>query len=447
MSPRCVLPYLLVALGGSVAWAAAPARPNVVVIVADDLGYADLGVQGCRDVPTPHIDSLARWGIRCTNGYVSGPVCSPTRAGLMTGRYQQRFGHEFNTGPVQQAGEEVGLPLGERTMAEYLKAAGYATGCVGKWHLGYAPAFHPLKRGFDEFYGFLGGAHSYLDSGVGTNHPILRGTQPVDEREYLTDALGREAVDFVRRHKERPFFLYLAFNAVHTPMHAVEKYRSRFPTIDDPQRQTFAAMLSAMDDAVGAVLAALRDAGVEENTLIFFLSDNGGPTPVNTSRNDPLRGRKGQVLEGGIRVPFLVQWKAQLPRGQVYEQPVVALDILPTALAAAAIAPPGDVPLDGVNLLPYLRGQRDAPPHEALYWRSGARRAVRSGDWKLVREGGQQWQLFHLGRDIGEANDLAAEHPDVVRQLTALYQAWDKQLAEPRWGSPQRPRPARPANP
>jgi arylsulfatase A-like enzyme len=419
---------------------AAPARPNIVFIAADDLGYAELGVQGCRDIPTPNIDSIAANGVRFTDGYVSCPVCSPTRAGWITGRYQQRFGHEFNPGPAQQADPNFGLPLSEVTLANQLKAAGYATGIVGKWHLGYRPEFHPQKRGFDEFFGFLGGAHPYLPT-PGAD-PILRGTQPVEEREYLTEAFAREALDFIGRHRNQPFFLYLSFNAVHAPLQATEKYLARFSQIQDQRRRTFAAMLSAMDDAVGQVLQRLREYKLEDNTLVVFISDNGGPTNNTSSRNDPLRGYKGQVLEGGIRVPFLMQWKARLPKGLVYREPVISLDIFPTVVAAAGASLPAN-PLDGVNLLPYLTGQSKGAPHHALYWRFGAQAAIRKGPWKMVRLADGQPQLYNLAEDIGESRDLASAQPAKLKELREDWEAWNRQLSPPRWQQGARARRAR----
>ena len=428
--------------GSSRAAEPTPRRPNIVILLADDMGYADAGVQGCKDVPTPNIDALAKNGVRCTNGYVSGPYCSPTRAGLLTGRYQQRFGHEFNPGGGKN--DTFGLPTSETTIADRLKAAGYATGLVGKWHLGSAAKFHPQKRGFDEYFGFLGGAHPYIP---GKGAPIFRGTTEVEEKEYLTDAFGREAVAYIDRNKEKPFFLYLAFNAVHTPMQATDARLKKFASIEDKTRRTYAAMLTAMDEAIGNVLGKLRAAGLEENTLIFFFSDNGGPTmpgtSVNGSRNDPLRGSKRTTLEGGVHVPFVVQWKGKLPAGKEYDRPIIQLDIQPTALAAAGVEVNPEWKLDGVNVLPHLDGSNTAAPHETLYWRLGEQMAIRQGEWKLVRydpnADGKKGKatpakLYNLVQDIGEATDLAATNPDKVKALEATWGQWSAQLAKPLWG-------------
>jgi arylsulfatase A-like enzyme len=415
-------------------------QPNIIVIISDDMGYADIGCHGCRDIETPNIDSIARNGIRFTNGYVSCPVCSPTRAGLATGRYQQRFGHEFNTGPPPGGlRENVGLPLTEVTIADVLKSAGYVTGAVGKWHLGMAPHFHPFKRGYDEFFGFLHGGHSYIDPGVGTWNPILRGTDQVDEKEYLTDAFSREAVAFVERHKDGAFFLYLAYNAVHTPMHGPERYKNSFKHISNNKRRIYAGMLTAMDEGIGALLAKLRELDIEQDTLLFFVNDNGGPTPANGSSNTPLRATKGTMYEGGIRVPFMVQWPRRLKAGQVYEHPVIALDILPTAAAAAAADLPRDRKIDGVNLLPHLTGRKEQQPHEILYWRRGQDHAVRKGNFKLVKTGGESG-LYDLVSDIGETKDLSKERPETVRQLQQAYDKWNAQMIEPVWTRQQRKR-------
>ena len=445
------LRFPLATLALLLACAAAPAadssrKPNVLVIVGDDMGYADVGVHGSKDIPTPHIDSIARAGVRCTSGYVTGPYCSPTRAALLTGRYQQRFGHEFNPGPNPATKAKPGMPTSETTMAQRLKAAGYHTALVGKWHLGNAEEFHPLNRGFDEFYGFLGGAHSYFPAQTPRN-PILRGREPVEEKEYLTDALAREAVAYVERHKASPFFLYLAFNAVHTPMHAPPKDLERFGHIADEKRRTYAAMMAAMDDAIGRVLAKVRDAGLEQDTLIFFFSDNGGP-PANASNNGPLRGHKASTWEGGVRVPFLVQWKGRLPAGKVCDAPVAQIDILPTALAAAGVSVKPEWKLDGVDLLPHFTGATASAPHDMLYWRFGNQMAVRAGDWKLVRArtnaaGGAARrgqvtpsQLYNLAADVGEQNDLAAKEPEKAKELEAAWAKWDARNQPPAWPAP-----------
>lgn len=428
--------------------------PNIVVIVSDDMGYADIGVHGSKDIPTPHIDALAKGGIRFTDAYVSGPYCSPTRAGLLTGRYPQRFGHEFNPEPAPSH-NEIGLPLGETTMADRLRAAGYRTALVGKWHLG-RDKFHPLERGFDEFFGFLGGAHSYIASNAAGPNPILDGREIVAETTYLTDAFADRAIDFIKRQKSRPFFLYLAFNAVHTPMHATEKHLARFPHIADKQRRAYAAMLSAMDDGIGRTLAALREGGLEEDTLIIFFNDNGGPsmagTSGNGSSNAPLRGSKRQTWEGGIRVPFIVRWKGRLLEGKTDRRPIIQLDVLPTALAAAGVESKPAGNFDGVNLLPFLTGKRSGQPHDALYWRLGENMAIRKGDWKLVKttEGPlhavdpafyndlSSAELYNLANDIGEKKNLAAAHPEKVKELTADWQRWNKELAKPLWAPASR---------
>ena len=418
-----------------------PRRPNVVVIVADDLGYADVGFHGCRDIPTPHLDALAASGAICTNGYVSGPYCSPTRAGLLTGRYQQRFGHEFNSG-----GPGGGLPVDQTTLADRLARAGYATGIVGKWHLGTKACFHPLERGFGEFFGFLGGAHTYWP---GRRSSILRDHEPVTEDEYLTDAFAREAVRFVERDHGRPFFLLLAFNAVHTPLEADDARLARFEAIADPRRRTYAAMLSAMDDAIGRVRTAIRDRGLERDTLVFFFSDNGGPTmpgtTLNGASNAPLRGSKRQTLDGGIRVPFVVSWPGTIPPGR-YDEPIIQLDVAPTALSAAGVDH-ADAAFDGVDILPQLTRRDPRPPHDTLYWRFGEQMAIRRGPWKLVRWGfnetrdpDETWpKLYDLAADPGESRDLAAAEPERVTELEAAWRAWDATLPRPTGRSGEQP--------
>ena len=416
------------------------AAPNILLIVGDDMGYADVGFHGCKEIPTPNLDALAASGMRFTNGYVTGPYCSPTRAGLLAGRYQQRFGHEFNPSG------NSGLPLGETTIANRLKAAGYSTGLVGKWHLGSQAAMHPQQRGFEEFFGFLGGAHSYVQSAG-----ILRGTTQVDELDYTTDAFGREACSYIAKHQGKPWFLYLAFNAVHTPMDATDDRLKKFAHIADRQRRTYAAMMLAMDENIGRVRQKLAETGQTQNTLVFFISDNGGPTmpgvTVNASRNTPLRGSKRTTLEGGIRVPFVISWPGRVQPG-VYEQPALQLDLTATALVAAGVAIQPEWKLEGVDLLPYLAGGKSGAPHDALYWRLGEQMAIRAGDFKLVRydnnadtltggrnQGVTAAKLYNLRADIGETRDLAAAMPEKVQQLQAQWDAWNVGNHAPLWGT------------
>jgi arylsulfatase A-like enzyme len=440
-----------------------PRKPNVIVVLADDLGYSDISLHGARDVATPFIDSIAKNGVRCTSGYVSAPYCSPTRAGLLTGRYQQRFGHEFNPALVKHGGMGQGLSVEERTFADWLRAAGYVTGLIGKWHLGEDEFLQPQRRGFDEFYGFLAGAHSYFETEDKNYGPLLRCAKgaktltpaplPEGEEKYLTRVLAEEACGFIQRNRERPFFLYLAFNAVHTPMHAPEKTEAAFAGESDPTRRTYLAMVKELDNAVGKVLARVRELNLEEDTLIFFLSDNGGPTTKfapNGSRNGPLRGSKGDTWEGGIRVPFLVQWKGKFPAGKTLPQPVISLDILPTALAAAGHAPKTEKRFDGVNLLPILHTPLTPAPlpageglkKRALFWRFGTQMAIRKGDWVLVRPsmGKKEYEaiaekamLFNLEKDIGQQKDLASQQPELVRSLQAEWDRWNAEMAKPRW--------------
>jgi arylsulfatase B len=442
--------WLITTAGLSMA-ATAKSRPNIVLIVADDLGYGELACQGNPEIPTPNIDSIAHNGVRFTNGYVTAPMCSPSRAALMTGRYQTRFGHEWTPIGAQNQDAGVGLPLTEITLADALKSAGYATCILGKWHLGGRPEFNPLRRGFDEFFGFANEGHYYVpppyrgvvshfrdqEYAYDDGNPLLRGATPVQEREYLTDAFAREAASFIERRRNQPFFLYLPFNAVHSPMQVPHKYVRRFRGMTTLHRWVFAGMLSAMDDAVGAVLTKLKQTGLEENTLIFFLSDNGGPTEELTSSNAPLRGGKGTLWEGGMRIPYLVQWKGRLPAGRREDRPVSSLDIFPTALAAAGVAPRTDRIIDGVNLLPYIERKNGSLPHQTLFWRHGGA-AFRDGNWKLIApqgltHGTPDWQLYDLSEDIAETRNLAVQMPDVVRRLAAEFEALNAQMVKPLW--------------
>jgi arylsulfatase A-like enzyme len=417
-------------------------RPNIIVILADDLGYADVGFTGCKDIPTPHIDHLARTGLRFTNAYVSHPFCSPTRAGLMTGRYQHRFGHENN--PRYDPRDEVaGLPTTEIPIANVLSDAGYVTGQIGKWHLGAAPKFHPLRRGFREQFGFIGGGHDYFQANLENPNareymiPIERNGKPVAESEYLTEAFSREAEAFVRRHARDPFFLYLAYNAPHTPLQVPDKYLDRVRGIADPIRRKYGAMVCAMDDGIGRLSAALDALKLNEDTVLFFLSDNGGPADVTHSDNHPFRGQKGQVYDGGIHVPFVARWPGHLPQGETYGSPVISLDIFPTAAAVAGARVPSGRPIDGVNLLPHITGKGSPAPHDLLYWRTGGGEqfAVRQGNMKLVKIGGHT-ELYDLEADIGESRDLSDARADVMKRLDAARERWDGQMMAPRFPNP-----------
>jgi arylsulfatase A-like enzyme len=424
------LAALMPTLAAATASGAESRKPNILVIVADDLGYGELSCQGNPEIPTPHIDAIASSGVRFTHGYVSGAYCSPTRAGLMTGRYQTRFGHEFNS-----VGDLLGLSRNEKTMPERLKPLGYATALVGKWHLGEKPGTLPMDRGFDEFYGTLNNT-AYFKPRAFIDSRVSRDVQEMKEPGYYTThAYAKRSVEWIEANKDKPWFLYLAFNAVHAPLQAPEEYLNRFEKIPDENRRTYAAMTAAMDDAVGQVMGKLRELKLEENTLVFFLSDNGGPTASTTSKNAPLRGFKITMWEGGIRVPFMVEWKGKIPAGRTDDRPVIQLDILPTALAAAGAPADPSRKLDGVNLLPFLTGVNTGRPHKTLYWRMGPQWAVRHGDFKLVaaREEGRILPpaLYDVVQDPGESKDLSAAHPEKVEELRTLWDKWDAEQAPP----------------
>ncbi|MBL9129712.1 MAG: sulfatase-like hydrolase/transferase, partial [Verrucomicrobiaceae bacterium] len=385
---------------------------------------------------------------RCTNGYVSHPFCSPTRAGIMTGRYQHRFGHENNPAWLPES-TTAGLSLAETTFPSLMKQAGYTTGAVGKWHLGAHPQFHPNKRGFDEYFGALGGGHVYFPDGKGGAEyqiPLNRNGKDEPQTKYLTDHFGDEAAAFVGRHagETGPWMLYLAFNAPHTPLQAPQEWIAKFSGITDKNRQIYAAMVATMDVAIGTVLTKLDETKQTENTLIYFVSDNGGPhlsarNLTDFTDNTPLRGAKGAVYEGGMRVPFLVSWPAKIKPG-TYGQPVIALDFLPTSLAAADSANLTPKNLDGVNLLPFLTGEKSGAPHETLFWRSGGpggNNAVRRGNLKLVRLGKAEPELYDLAADVSESKNLAAENPEIVKELTAAITEWEKGTIAPTFESPK----------
>ncbi len=419
-------------------------RPNILVIVADDLGYADLGFQGCKDIPTPHLDGLAKSGVRCTNGYVTHPFCSPTRAALLTGRYQQRFGHENN--PAWLPEDRVaGLPHSETPLPSVLRTKGYATGCVGKWHLGAHPSFHPNRRGFEHYYGALGGGHVYQDGLKGSNEytiPMDRNGVGEPLEGYITTVFGHEASEYIKRSQPKPWLLYLAFNAPHTPLQSTPELQQRVSHIENKERRDLAAMIVGMDDAVGEVLSTLDSTGQRDNTLVFFFSDNGGPISVTKANNSPLRNGKGSVYEGGIRVPFVVSWPRKLPKGTTFDKPVVSLDVFATSVALAGAANQPTEKIEGVNLIPYLSGQTNESPHETLFWRTGggATSAVRQGNWKLIGKRGEAAELYELGKDINEQNNLANSDRDKVKQLEKAYEEWNTKNVAPLFESPKQPR-------
>jgi arylsulfatase A-like enzyme len=358
----------------------------------------------------------------------------------MSGRYQQRFGFEFNT-----AGAAIthrlyrGLDPNVVTLADVMQKAGYATGMFGKWHLGTQPHLHPQSRGFDEFYGFLGGAHSFFAAkGEEPVHStILRGNTPLTESEYLTDAIARETVNFIDTNHQRPFFAYVPFNAVHTPIEATKKYQDRFPGESDPTRRDYYAMTSALDDAVGAIVGAIDRHELTNNTLVIFLNDNGGPIYTGVQSNGPLRLGKLFLFEGGVRVPMIVKWPGVVPAATEFDKTASSLDVFPTLCAAAGIELTEQIPLDGTNLIPYLSRKANGAPHESLFWSNGPNIAVRSGNWKLIQSHQNVW-LFDLVEDLGEKNNLAKSHPEKVKELQQAYRRWRSGMAKPAW--PSKPR-------
>lgn len=422
---RLLLAFLALSLS-----AFAADKPNVLILYLDDMGWAQPGCYGGKLAPTPNIDSLAKNGVRFTDGYVAACICSPSRVGLLTGRYQARTGHDANSNEGKNP-ETKNLLLSETTIAQRLKPLGYATGIFGKWHVGATSAeFLPANRGFDESFGTTGN--------LGDKMGFYQG------KEFIPDPAGapvtspiyaREANAFMERHRAEPWFLYVPFNAVHSPVVSSPEVKARFAQL--PKReQEYAALISEADDAVGAILTKLRELKLEENTLVFLVSDNGGASPL--AEMNGLRGRKWLLWEGGIRVTWLAQWKGRIPAGRVLETPVIQLDILPTALAAAGGAPQPDWKLDGTNLLPLMEGKAEKLDRDTLYWRFGVQYAVRQGDWKLVKAGlNQPVQLFNLKDDRNEKDDLAAKQPEKAKALQALWDAWNANNLPPRWVDPR----------
>jgi arylsulfatase A-like enzyme len=428
---------LLAVAGCATPMLAATGRPNIILILADDLGYGDLGFQGSKQIPTPNLDRLAAAGLVCSQAYVSSAVCSPSRAGLLTGRNQVEFGYDNNLDDTAtQPGFDPnfgGLPVTERTIAGRLRTAGYVTGIIGKWHLGSRPQFHPRRRGFDEFWGFLAGSHHYLPSAPGgrPEPDIECSFGPAGAITYLTDNITDQSIAFIRRHREQPFFLYAAYNAPHAPLEAREADLAKFAFISDKKRRTYCAMVARLDEQVGRLLDAVRTEGVAENTLIVFLSDNGGPVDQNASLNAPLNGQKGILLEGGMRVPFVLSWPGKLPTGRVYHPVISSLDLAPTFLRLAGAAETEFKGLEGVDLWSRLTGADTSAAHTELKWRFTISAALREGDWKLVRLPDRLPMLFNLSDDLSEQHDVALQNLDRTKAMLARLGDWDVRLPHP----------------
>jgi arylsulfatase A-like enzyme len=428
-------------------------RPNILLIFADDLGYGDVGYQG-GDVPTPYIDSIASGGVVFTDGYVTCPVCAPSRAGLLTGRYQQSFGFWDNIGPFRRNKDvEPGIPVDVPILSERLQKLGYTCGLFGKTHGGDAEEMMAFNR-WDEFYGFNNGASNYLGDMNRSHNPIFHNRRIVsnayalrgisngevnkkgvlvrDAENYLTDILGDMAVEFIETNKDRPFLCYMPFNAIHGPFQAPKQLVEKYADEPDKKRRLVKAMLDSMDRNVGKALNALRCSNLEEKTLVVFLSDNGGH---EASPNKPLRGKKGTFWEGGLRIPFCMQWKGHIPAGETYTQPVISLDLMPTFITASGGSIDPAWQLDGIDLMPHLRRRENGKPHEALYWAWGARKAIREGNLKAVTsDSGGSWQLYDLIEDISEQNDLAEKRSHKLQSLIELHRKWESGLMPQQWG-------------
>ncbi|RKR14083.1 arylsulfatase A-like enzyme [Maribacter vaceletii] len=420
-------------------------QPNVLIILADDLGWADVGFNGSTDIPTPALDKIAKDGVVFTAGYATHSYCGPSRAGLLAGRYQQRFGCENNIGKAFE-GPVMGLPLEETILSEVLKKNGYQTCAIGKWHLGHTPEYWPNNRGFDDWFGFSGGSRNYWGKNWEKNwtnwHRIMRDgkPEPLENLSYLTDDFSNAAVKYIDSYSksEKPFFMYLAYNAPHAPIQATKAYLEKVNHIEQGDRAAYGAMVSGMDAGISKVVNKLKETGEYENTLIFFYSDNGGHG--KGSNQDPFRGQKGLLFEGGIRVPFLMSWPAGFNGNQKIEEPVIAYDIFSTVLKAANIK--AKKQLDGGNLIPVAKGITKKGIHDKLFWRysDGAGFAVRKGDYKLVKEAVRdELFLFNIKDDAYEHTNLVDIMPDKVKELVAEYKNWNKENIVNYWPDPHLP--------
>ncbi len=419
------------------------AQKNIVFLFSDDAGYHDFGFQGSKTFKTPNLDKLASEGVIFKQAYTTAEVCGPSRAGLLTGKYQQRFGFEENnvTGYMSESsrdmGAEMGLPLDQKTIADYLKKLGYKSIILGKWHMGNADRYHPLNRGFDEFYGFREGGRSFWAMDLETSmrlpyNRLERGYGVYNEPEkYLTYDLADKACDFMERNQDKPFFMYVAFNAVHAP---VEFTKEDLETVKglglDENRERLAAMNVALDNACGQILDKLEELGLKENTLVVFSNDNGGPDVTETC-NYPLSGCKATLLEGGIRVPFLMRLPNVIEAGSTYKPFISTLDLLPTFVNIAGGNAEKIEDLDGVDLIPYVTGEKTENPHEKLFWKIEQRGVVRQGDWKFMRFPDRPAELYNIAKDVSEKKNLANKYPEKVREMYKTLWAWEAELERP----------------
>ncbi len=427
-------------------------KPNVVLIFVDDLGWGDPGFLGATDLHTPNMDKIAASGVNFTQGYVTASICGPSRAGLLTGVYQQRLGTSENIPEDHyptEAGNRAGVPVSQPMLQEILKAEGYRTGAIGKWHLGLSEGKRPNSRGFDYFYGFLNGSHSYYKSGFefGNQHdywPIFRNEEMVEFEGYTTEVFSEEAVNFIETNEDdEPFFLYVAYNAVHYPWEVPDSYIERMDHIEEENRRKFGGMVLALDDGIGTIVDALEEQGQLENTAIFVISDNGSPRPnpnalerdANLSSTGGLRGYKATNYEGGIRIPYIMSWPGQVPENVTYDLPVSALDVTKTITNHLGIDnPPKGFEFDGVDLLPYVNGEREGErPHDVMFWRRANNYAVRVQDWKLVyneNENREAAELYNLTTDMYERNDLSLRYPEKKVELQRTFDEWDHELPQ-----------------
>jgi len=415
-------------------------KPNIVLILADDLGYGDLSCYGCPDIRSYNIDQIAKEGIKFTQFYVSCPVCSPSRASLLTGRYQQRTGLVDN----MSRSADRRLKKKKKLLSEYLKEVGYKTGITGKWHLGFKNEYLPTRRGFDEFYGFLGGMIDYYTYNDPDDHDdpegsdLFRGETPIKEKGYFTELITREAVDFIDRHKNEQFFLYVPYNAPHTrlqpPGEPLDGRQVSYDMGEKAKRERYIKMVECMDEGIGQILERLRKYGLDENTLVLFLSDNGAqPGRASAGRNYPLRGAKADLFEGGIRIPCVMKWHNHIPEGKVIEIPAISMDLFTTILSAAGIPKPEDSVIDGNDLMPVIEG-KVKKNHEFLCWDWQSYRdpspnlAIRKDNWKYHKTTRGEEFLFDLSTDLREENNLIDVNSEIAEELKILLNKWEKEV-------------------